>query len=55
MWPEGVAEGVAWGLAEGVVVGCWWQRSIAEVVGSVAKGGAGGVRLLCWEPVSGGV
>ena len=25
-------------------MGCWWQRSIAEVVGSVAKGGAGGVR-----------
>ena len=36
MSPEGVAEGVAWSVAQGVperVVWCWWQRLIAELVG----------------------
>ena len=38
---EGVADGVASGVAEGVVwmgTGCWWQRSIAELLGRCCEG-----------------
>ena len=46
MSPEGVAEGVAWSVAQGVperVVWCWWQRLIAELVGMCCQGVGVGV------------